>query len=299
MKILVSGGTGFAGRFIVEALAAAAHEIVVGGRRRPEPGFFGKPVAFVALTLDPARDQTQAFSGIDAFVHAAFDHLPGRYRGGEGDDPEGFQLRNLDGSVALFRQAAEAGVGKIALLSSRAVYGTPAPGVLLDETMKPEPDTLYGRVKLEAEGALAALAGPRVATLNLRATGVYGPAGPGREDKWTPLIREHLAGRAVAQRAGTEVHGADLAAAAKSFLEAEGKWPAAVNVSDIAVDTRAILATAQSALGLELPLPPAGDIAALNAMNTERLRALGWRPGGMALFRETVAALARAVDRSD
>ena len=45
-------------------------------------------------------------AGIGAVVHCAFAHVPGRYRGGEGDDPEGFRRANLDGSLALIRAAA-------------------------------------------------------------------------------------------------------------------------------------------------------------------------------------------------
>ena len=93
---------------------------------------------------------------------------------------------------------------------------------------------------------------------SLRITGVYGPAGLGLEHKWEGLFRDYLAGRPIEPRAGTEVHGDDVAAAVRLILEA----PAArvcgevFNVSDMLVDRRAILSIVQDAAGSPHPLPP-------------------------------------------
>lgn len=294
MKVLVSGGTGYVGRFIVEELAAAGHEVVAGARRPPIAGLFPERVGFVPLALDPDADQRRAFRGIDAFVHAAFDHLPGRYRGGEGDDPDGFRARNVDGSAALFRQAVEAGVGRLVFLSSRAVYGTQPPGAALSEETRPHPDTLYGEVKLAAERQLraAAQAAGAVGT-SLRVTGVYGPAGPGREDKWTPVIRDWLAGRPVEPRAGSEVHGKDVAAAVALVLEADRRSVEGqvFNVSDLLVERADMLAIVQQATGATTPLPQPAGSSRINVMETDRIERLGWRPGGAKRLRETVLNL--------
>jgi nucleoside-diphosphate-sugar epimerase len=292
MRIMVSGGTGFVGRFIAEDLAGAGHEVAAGGRTPPADGFFSPCVRFVPLRLDPDADQSPAFEGVDAFVHAGFDHVPGRYRGGEGEDADGFRRRNLDGSAALFHQAHDAGVGRIAFISSRAVYGRHPSGTVLHETTRAQPDTLYGAIKLETELILEALSGKGAETLSLRVTGVYGPAGAGREDKWSAMIRDWLGGKTIAPRAGTEVHGADLARAVRAFVEAGSGWPRVVNVSDVLVDNREILDLARRSLGVDLPLPEAADRASLNPMATDRLAGLGWRPGGMPLFEQTVEALA-------
>ena len=109
MKVLVSGGTGLVGRYIVEELLAAGYSVIVGARRPPMPGLFSRPVDFVPLSLDPDSDQIDAFDDAYFFVHAAFAHVPGRYRGGEGDDPEGFRRLNLDGTVRLFETARRTG----------------------------------------------------------------------------------------------------------------------------------------------------------------------------------------------
>ncbi|HVK89887.1 MAG TPA: NAD(P)-dependent oxidoreductase [Mycoplana sp.] len=292
-RVLVSGGTGYVGRFIVEHLLAHGHEVTVGGRSPPSAGFFAKDVHFVPLLLDPDRDQIDAFKNINHFVHAAFSHLPGKYRGGEGDDPDGFCRANLDGSVRLFEAAKQAGVRRCVFLSSRAVYGPQPGGVALTEETPPQPETLYGQVKLEAERRLQALRTPAFVTASLRVTGVYGPASPGRQHKWQSLFDDYLAGRPVPSRAGTEVHGDDVAAAVRLMLETD---PARVdgqvfNVSDVLVDSRALLSIVRYATGCPHPLPPAADLAAFNPMATDKIRTLGWMPGGAVRLRAVVTDL--------
>ncbi|MCQ1800292.1 NAD(P)-dependent oxidoreductase, partial [Neorhizobium galegae] len=240
MKVLVSGGTGLVGRYIVEGLLDAGYQVIVGGRTPPAPDFFSKPVEFAPLSLDPALDQIEAFDEAYFFVHAAFDHLPGKYRGGEGDDPGRFRWLNLDGTVKLFETARKAGTRRAVFLSSRAVYDGQPAGAVLDEDMVLEPGSLYGEIKLSAERALAHLSAPGFATSSLRLTGVYGNLRP---NKWDALFSDYLAGRPVPSRAATEIHGRDVAAAVRLMLETEtGKIAGQVfNASDILTDTREIL----------------------------------------------------------
>ncbi|CAN7445000.1 MULTISPECIES: NAD(P)-dependent oxidoreductase [unclassified Ensifer] len=292
-RVLVSGGTGFVGRFIVEHLMAAGYDVVAGGRTPPAPAFFSKPVAFVPLALDPDIDQSVAFRDVDHFVHAAFQHVAGRYRGGEGDDPEGFRRSNLDGSVRLFRTARDHGVKRCVFLSSRAVYGDQLPGVELFEDTACHPESLYGSLKLEAENALAALGTNAFKAVSLRVTGVYGPSGTGAAHKWQPLFDDYLAGREIAPRAGTEVHGDDVAAAVRLTLEAplDGLTSGVFNVSDVLVDNCTILAMVQDITGSKHALPRPATLTTFNAMNSEKIRAVDWRPGGLERLRATVRTL--------
>lgn len=290
MKVLISGGTGLVGRYIVEGLLVGGYQVIVGGRRPPEAGFFSKPVEFVPFFLDPALDQIEAFDNAYFFVHAAFDHLPGKYRGGEGDDPEGFRRLNLDGTVKLFETARKAGTRRAVFLSSRAVYDGQAAGTLLTEDMVLEPASLYGEVKLHAERALADLSAPGFATSSLRLTGVYGNLRP---NKWDALLADYLAGRPVPSRAGTEIHGRDVAGAIRLMLETEtGKVAGQVfNTSDMLTDTNEILGHLP---GARHDLPAPADRGAVNLMSTDKLRALGWQPGGADLLRQTIRDLARS-----
>jgi len=284
MNVLVSGGTGLVGRYIVEGLLSAGYQVIVGGRTPPAPHLFPKPVRFVPLSLDPDLDQIEAFDDAYFFVHAAFDHLPGRYRGGEGDDPARFRRLNLDGTVKLFETAKKAGTRRAVFLSSRAVYDGMPGGTRLTEDLVLRPESLYGEVKLDGERALAALSGPGFGTASLRLTGVYGHLRP---NKWDALFGDCLVGRPVPPRAGTEVHGRDVASAVRLMLETEtGRIDGQVfNVSDILTDTREILGFLPAC---PHELPPPADCGAVNVMATEKLEALGWRPGGIALLRQAV-----------
>lgn len=294
-RTLVTGGTGYVGRFIVEGLLGAGHEVVVMARRAPEPGFFSRPISFVAAELDHELDYRPAFEGVDSVVHAAFDHLPGRYRGGEGSDPEGFRLRNQHGSNAIFEAAREAGVTRAVFLSSRAIYGTQPAGMVLTEDTPPHPDTLYGEVKRAVERHLAGLERPGFATASLRVTGVYGEPAPGQACKWTDLFSGFLDGEPVEPRVATEVHGDDVASAV--LLALAVPTPATFNVSDLVLDHADLLALVARLAGSSSAPPPPADASRLNVMDCTRLRDLGWRPGGQARLREAVERILMRLGR--
>jgi nucleoside-diphosphate-sugar epimerase len=290
MKALVSGGTGLVGRYVVETLLDAGYDVVTAGRTPPADGLFSRPVEFRCLRLDPDADHGQLFAGIGVFIHAAFDHLPGRYRGGEGDDPDGFRRANHDGTLSLFEAARSAGVQRVVFLSSRAVYDGIAHGVPLTEELSLQPTSLYGAIKLAGEQALAAMNAPDFVTSSLRLTGVYGELRP---NKWDSLFADFLAGREVPVRAGSEVHGRDVGQAVRLMLETEATLVGrqSFNVSDLIADTRNILGALHQSLPHPPNLPAPADKAAVAEMDTQKIRKLGWRPGGQTLFDETLRQL--------
>jgi nucleoside-diphosphate-sugar epimerase len=251
MRVLVTGATGTVGRFVVPALAQAGHRVATVGRT----GDFAWTLADPTPRLPPA----------DALVHLALAHVPGAYRGGEGDDPEGFRRLNLDGTLRLFDAA---GPARIVFLSSRAVYGDHRRGETLRETDEPAPDSLYGATKLDAERAL----GDRGASI--RATGVYGD----NPHKWQDLFAAYLRGEGVSPRTATELHGTDLAAAVLLLLASPAAGP--FNASDLLLDRHDLLARVQALTGCPHPPPPRAEGPSPGIMACDRLRALGWRPGG-------------------
>lgn len=276
MILAITGGTGLVGRFLVEDALQAGDEVVNLSRNAPPDGFFSGPVRHLSYDLSgPAPDLT----GFDAVIHAGFAHVPGRYRGGEGEDAAGFRASNLDGSLRLL----DAARGRFIFLSSRAVYGPCPRGVMPSEDHPCAPDTLYGALKLEFEGAVTQAGGT-----SLRATGVYGPPGPGQAHKWAGLFADFDAGRTVASRAATELHGADLAAAARLCLAG---GPALLNVSDMVLDHRDLLAEYARLTGRDGVLPERADAGAVSAMDTTRLRDMGWQGRGMDGLRDTLAAI--------
>lgn len=263
MRVLLTGGSGHLGRFVGPALAAAGHS-VTHLARRPPPG--GAPWLPFDLAAPPA-----SLPAADALVHLAFDHIPDRYRGGEGDDSEGFLRRNRDGSRAL---VAAAGAARMVFLSSRAVYGDARRGDILREADALAPDSLYGQMKAEVEAIVFARGGAA-----LRATGVYGRAPGDAAHKWTQLFADFMSGRTIAPRAATEIHGDDLASAVLALLKApDAAGP--FNASDLLIDRSDLLAAVAARTGCPHPPPPRASDPPPGVMATDRLQGLGWRPGG-------------------
>lgn len=293
-RVLVTGGSGTVGRFIVDDLLANGYDITIAGRSPPSPGLFSRPVHYVPFTLDPKSDFASLLASSDLLVHAAFSHVPGHYRGGEGDDVAGFWRSNFLSTLCLFQAAVTARLRRGIFLSSRAVYGAQPAGLVVDENSQCHPDTHYGAVKLACERHLAKLsADSALAVASLRATGVYGAAYPGCEHKWSDLFADYLAGKTIEPRCGTEVHGRDLARAVRLMLELPEQKIAAqsYNVSDIFLDRRDLLAMVQRQSGCTHPLPRAEDKTRYNIASTEKLETLGWCPGGRALLEAEIARL--------
>lgn len=283
-KIAVSGGTGYAGRFIVDRLLAQGREVVVLGRHAPPNDLFSAPVAFRQYALSDVQADKHLFEDCDSFLHAAFHHVDGKYRGGEGDDPAGFWRMNHNGSMSLFTAAKAAGVKRAIFLSSRAIYGDQPTGAVLFEETTPIPDTLYGKVKLETERALAALEDKMFLPIILRATGIYGTSEGSSQHKWAKLFEAFEQGDEIAPRVGSEVHGADLAQAVVLLLmslQTQLNEMRIFNISDILLDRRDLLKTYADMRNLKtFGLPLHGDPKSFNRMDCTRLKKLGWEPRG-------------------
>jgi nucleoside-diphosphate-sugar epimerase len=110
-KVLVTGGSGLLGRFVVQALIGRTDVVVLDLK---------KPVQDVLYHLaditeiDAVRD---AMAGVDAVVHlAGFDD-------GDAPDEDGYIAVNLNGAWNVLRAAEEAGVNVVAAAASNAATG--------------------------------------------------------------------------------------------------------------------------------------------------------------------------------
>nr|WP_111297824.1 NAD(P)-dependent oxidoreductase [Paracoccus saliphilus] len=270
MRVALTGAGGIIGSAVRAALIRAGHQVTP--LDRAHGWHLGQPAPL---------------QGHDALIHCAFAHAPGRYRGGEGNDPAAFVAANLDGSCRLFDQAATAGVKRILFLSSRAVHDGHPAGMRLPDALPPAPTSLYGEVKAGAEAHLSSLRAPGRDTCALRATGVYGP---GPAHKWRGLFSDYLAGQAVEPRVATEVHVDDLARALLLLLDHPAPLPS-LNCSDLVLDRHDLLARVQGLTGCPHLPPPRTDARALRTLDCAGLGAMGWAPGGTALLQDSLRDL--------
>ncbi|MBT2511612.1 NAD-dependent epimerase/dehydratase family protein [Streptomyces sp. ISL-98] len=124
MRVLVTGGAGFIGSHIVDALTSRRHEVVVldallpsahGGAHPPSP-------AGARLVVADVRDRdavTGVLRGVDAVCHqAAMVGLGKDFA----DAPEYVGCNDL-GTAVLLAAMADAGVRELALAGSMVVYG--------------------------------------------------------------------------------------------------------------------------------------------------------------------------------
>ena len=110
MSVLVTGGTGFLGRRIVERLLAAGRPVTVLARK-PAPDLEQRGVRFVAASLDDADAVRAACTGIETVFHtAAKVGVWGRY--------QDFYRTNVLGTRALLEGCRAHGVKRLVYTST-------------------------------------------------------------------------------------------------------------------------------------------------------------------------------------
>jgi len=169
---LVTGGAGFIGSHLVEALLRDGVHVRVldnlstGTMRNLE----GQEVDFIPGDIRDREAVARAIAGVQRVYHlAAMISVPGSMK-----DPLGCYETNLTGSLHVLEAARAAGVEGVVLASSAAVYGEADEAV--DEEAPARPLSPYAASKLAMEQAgwlyATAFALPVV---SLRFFNVYGP----------------------------------------------------------------------------------------------------------------------------
>jgi nucleoside-diphosphate-sugar epimerase len=141
MKYLVTGGAGFIGSHIVEALLERGDKVVVldnlsTGRRENLDGFEAQPewaarLEFVEGSIEDLGLLKRIFEGVDYVIHqAAKISVPESV-----ENPLAFHEANVTGSLNVFLAARDAGVKRVVYASSSAVYGDLSPGLAKREDM--------------------------------------------------------------------------------------------------------------------------------------------------------------------
>lgn len=148
MKVLITGGAGFIGSHIAEHYQGKAEEIRILDNLRTgyKKNLDGLDVTFIEGSITDRDLVRQAVQGVDYIFHmAALVSVPESMT----KIRETIDL-NVNGLLIVLEEAAAAGVKKVVLASSAAIYGD-NPVVPKVETMYPEPKSPYGITKLDGE----------------------------------------------------------------------------------------------------------------------------------------------------
>jgi UDP-glucose 4-epimerase len=300
MNILVTGGAGYIGSAIAQALIKAGHSVtvydsLVTGHRGAVP----EAALFVQADLSDSHTLVKTLTDqkFDGVIHcAAF------IEAGESmKDPGRFYNNNLTNSLALIETAIRAGVKRFVLSSTAAVYQSS------DEPLTEEsplgPTNVYGHSKLMVEQVLdwyCKIHGLHFAALRyFNAAGALAGRGEAHqpESHLIPLVlRVPLGERDAAQIYGTDyptpdgtcirdyIHISDLVSAHLLALNGLSERDRLIyNLgSGNGYSVREVIETARQVTGhpipgKELPRRP-GDSARLVASSEKIRQELGWKP---------------------
>jgi nucleoside-diphosphate-sugar epimerase len=145
VKIVVTGGTGKAGRWVVQHLREAGHSVInVDWKHDGSAHGLG----LVADLSDPGQT-FEALAGVDAVVHLAAIPAPEVRPGAET-----FRINTLS-TYNVFAAAEAHGLSRVVYASSETVLGlpfdTPPSYAPIDESHPPRPESSYALSKLAGE----------------------------------------------------------------------------------------------------------------------------------------------------
>ena len=204
-SVFLTGGSGFLGGHLAEALVAAGYQVTASVRRTSDTRHLDRlELRKVELDLgvEDRPEAAAALGGCAAVVHCG---ALTRAR-----NESEFMAVNAVGTRRLAEAAADAGIRRFVFISSLAARGPDG----ADGPVSP-----YGRSKAEAEAALASIHGAMEVAV-LRPGGVYGP----RDLDLLPLFRLAARGWTAIPRSRAPlqpVYVADVVSAVLAALEAE------------------------------------------------------------------------------
>jgi UDP-glucose 4-epimerase len=232
MTWLLTGGAGYIGLHVVEALRTAGHDVVVlddlsTGRAH---------LVDVPLVRGSVHDAELLRTTFREHDVRGVIHLAAKKQVGESvERPLYYYRENVDGLITLLEVMSQSGVDTLVFSSSAAVYGMPDVDVVTEET-PPSPLSPYGETKLVGEWlvrAAAAAHGVRFALLRY-----FNVAGAGRPElsdtavtNLVPMVFERLTAGQPPMLFGDDyptpdgscvrdfIHVADLARAHVAALE--------------------------------------------------------------------------------
>ncbi|MCS7061539.1 MAG: NAD-dependent epimerase/dehydratase family protein [Anaerolineae bacterium] len=197
MKVLITGGAGFLGTALANTLARMGTLVrVIDDLSSGNPSRLDSAVHFTRGDVADVPKLWSILQGVDCVYHlAARVSVPESVL-----YPREYNETNVGGTVALMQAMRDAGVRRVVLASSGAVYGEQAEQPLR-ETCIPSPASPYAVSKLAAEyytHTIGALWG--IETVALRIFNAYGPGQmfrPSHPPVIPAIVRQALSGGSI------------------------------------------------------------------------------------------------------
>jgi UDP-glucose 4-epimerase len=177
MKYIITGGAGFIGSHIVEALAQQQHEVVIfdnlfsGKMENIQQFLKNNDASFVQGSVTDLSVLKKTFEGAEGIFHeGAIASVPRSIA-----NPLATNEANVTGTLNVLIAARDCGVRKVVFASSSSVYGN-TPTLPKHEDMTPNPLSPYAVTKLTGEHYLKVFSEVYgLKTLALRYFNVFGP----------------------------------------------------------------------------------------------------------------------------
>lgn len=164
MRVVIVGATGNAGTSLIKALEHESQVDEIVGLARRVPASRPPKTTWVAADIRNA-DLTSVFRSADVVVHLAWSIQPSR-------DLEALYSTNIEGSIRVFRAAADAHVSALVYASSIGAYSPGPKEYPIDESWPTDgiPTSFYSRHKAETEKILDSVedANPTMRVVRLR-----------------------------------------------------------------------------------------------------------------------------------
>jgi nucleoside-diphosphate-sugar epimerase len=169
MDLVVTGGTGFVGGHLIEALVRAGHRVRALARSAEGAALVSRYGA-EPVAADLGGLKVEQIAGAEAFLHCAA-------RAEDWGNREQFWSANVEGTRRCLEVARAAGCRRFLHVGTEAAFFNGEPLVRIDEEL-PYPQLQrfpYSASKAEAERLVLQANAPGFATLSLRPRFVWGP----------------------------------------------------------------------------------------------------------------------------
>lgn len=172
MRFLITGGAGFIGSVLANNLVRRGHTVrVLDDLSSGDAGRLDSKVNFTRGDVEDKPKVWRLLHKIDCVYHlAARVSVPESVL-----YPREYNKTNVSGTVAIMEAMRDAGIKRVVLASSGAVYGEQRVGQV-HEWLLPHPDSPYAASKLAAESYVQTIGNLwNIETVSLRIFNCYGP----------------------------------------------------------------------------------------------------------------------------